>query len=331
MSTRFGNFFLCFSILLCLRVQAQFAPAAGWSGSTAIAADSSVFVAWATACQLQRGYLDIAMPDSGFVNFGDESAALGLAGENGIVSLGDGGVATLTFSTPIFNGLGFDFAVFENGFAFGAPGEAFLEFAFVEVSSNGLDFYRFPAFSDLQNTSQIPMTGINCSQVHNLAGKYIAGFGTPFDLEDLVGTIGLDVNNITHVRLVDVVGSINEQYATYDAHGRKINDPYPTPFPSGGFDLDAVGVIHASQPNAINSVAQKNALVFPNPVRVNESFTVFSPEIVSNETVKIVNSIGLLTNESSFENGKAFVNTSGWVPGLYFLSVNGGVTKFLVQ
>ncbi len=29
-----------------------------------------------------------------------------------------------------------------------------------------------------------------------------------------------------------------------DQYGHLINDPYPTPFESGGFDLDGVGIIH---------------------------------------------------------------------------------------
>jgi hypothetical protein len=37
-------------------------------------------------------------------------------------------------------------------------------------------------------------------------------------------------------------------YASCDSQGHQINDPWPTPFPTGGFDLDAVGVIHQKQP-----------------------------------------------------------------------------------
>lgn len=34
---------------------AQFAPATGFDGTTAIHADSSAFVAWATGCTVERG------------------------------------------------------------------------------------------------------------------------------------------------------------------------------------------------------------------------------------------------------------------------------------
>jgi predicted metallopeptidase len=64
------------------------------------------------------------------------------------------------------------------------------------------------------------------------------------NLEELKNTAGLDVMHITYIRVIDVVGSINDAYARFDTANNKINDPFPTPFPSGGFDLDAVGVIN---------------------------------------------------------------------------------------
>ena len=54
----------------------------------------------------------------------------------------------------------------------------------------------------------------------------------------------LDKDHITHVRIIDVIGNIDPEYATYDCQGNPINDPWPTPFASCGMDLDAVGVIH---------------------------------------------------------------------------------------
>jgi hypothetical protein len=107
-------------ILSALQVNAQYAPAVGMQGSTAMYKDSSAFKAWATGCTLQRGWQDIADTTLGYVTVGDETSAIGKAGANGIVSLGDGGVATLTFAQPIYNGQGADFAIFENGFITGA-------------------------------------------------------------------------------------------------------------------------------------------------------------------------------------------------------------------
>ena len=61
---------------------AQFAPAADYAGSTAIYKDSSIFVAWANGCSIQRGYLDIANPDSGYTSVGNANSAIGMAGQN---------------------------------------------------------------------------------------------------------------------------------------------------------------------------------------------------------------------------------------------------------
>src|SRR5207249_2137736 len=123
----------------------------------------------------------------------------------GVVSLGDGGQITLGFDKPIRNGSGADFAVFENGFASGSL--AFLELGFVEVSSDGMNFFRFDATSNTQTTTQVASFGLlDATNLNNLGGKYVAGFGTPFDLQELAGRSPfLDVNDVRFVRIVDVV------------------------------------------------------------------------------------------------------------------------------
>jgi Secretion system C-terminal sorting domain len=258
--------------LLCISLfttssQAQFAPVAGQPGTTAIPAESSALVGWATSCNIQRGYRDIAVHDSGYASVGDSSSAIGPATQNGIVSLGDGGIATLTFASPIVNGAGFDFAVFENGFNAGPSGMAFLELAFVEVSSDGIRYVRFPSLDNVEDTTQIALGYMDGSMLNNLAGKYVFGYGTPFDLEELKDSAGLDVNNITHVRVIDVIGTINPTYASRDSRGRIINDPYPTNFGSSGFDLDAVGVINQKTSTGISLTSENIANIYPNPFR----------------------------------------------------------------
>ncbi|MEM9418368.1 MAG: PEP-CTERM sorting domain-containing protein [Planctomycetota bacterium] len=222
----------------------SFAPAAEQSGSTAVANTSSDIVAWATGvADLTRGPADIQSPMDGDVTFGTADEALGAAEgtSTAVVSLGDGGSITLTFDQAITNGAGADFAVFENGFS-----DTFLELAFVEVSSNGTDFFRFDAISETQTSTQVGGFGaLDPTNLYNLAGKYRQAFGTPFDLEELVGvSASLDTDAITHVRLVDVIGSIDPNFGTTDSLGNLVNDPYSTPFSSGGFDLDGVGVIN---------------------------------------------------------------------------------------
>ena len=261
---------LLFSVCLLgiVSAHAQYAPQALVTGSTAIHKSSTQFSSWASGCIIQRGLQQITDPSLGYVTAGDPTAAIGLA-DGTIVSLGDSGVAVLTFVRALSNGPGPDFAVFENGFPNTAnPEEAFLELAFVEVSSDGVNFTRFPAISKTQDTAQLSSVAgsmfMNARLLNNLAGKYIGTWGTPFDLDELSTTPGLDVNSITHIRIVDVIGSLGME-GTTDGNGRKINDPFPTPFPAGGFDLDGVGVIH-SAPTAISAEHTLVAFqLYPNP------------------------------------------------------------------
>src|ERR1700741_948125 len=96
-------FKLCFAGLAVISqtTQAQFAPIVGQPGTTAMHKDSSVFVAWATSCNSVRGYQDISQPTGPLADVGDNSMALGVAGSNGVISLGDGGYAILQFASPI--------------------------------------------------------------------------------------------------------------------------------------------------------------------------------------------------------------------------------------
>lgn len=248
-------------LFITINTQAQFAPPAGQPESTAIAADSSIFIAWANHCTVERGLMDISNDTLGYASFGSDTDAIGKVND-AVVSLGDNGKATLEFIPPIINGSGFDFAVFENSF-----NDDFLELAFVEVSNDGLTWTRFPSVSNTQTQEQIETFGtIDATKINMLAGKYRAGYGTPFDL-DVLKEINpeLDLNNIAFVRIVDVVGSINENHATYDSEGKIINDPWPTPFESSGFDLEAVGVIYNLDYLGINEKNDFSADIYPNP------------------------------------------------------------------
>ncbi|PID40041.1 MAG: hypothetical protein CR984_05270 [Proteobacteria bacterium] len=238
-----------------------YAPPAGHAGTTAIHRTDASFVAWATDCEVVRGLQNVADPDvngdgtDDYATHGTPDEAIGPANASSgnpypVVSLGDGGYATLTFDRPITNGPGFDFAVFENGFIIEENmsvdpdfwGLAFLELAYVEVSSDGTNFFRFPAVSLTPLNKQ--WEGIDTTYIHNLASKYKANYGTPFDLEELAGTPGLDVTRVTHVRIVDAVGSIDPAYGTQDSQGNLVNYGWPTPYGTSSMDLDAVGVLH---------------------------------------------------------------------------------------
>lgn len=248
----------------------SYAPAAGQTGSTAIHYTSGSIVAWATGATITRGKQDISNASSSYATYGTSSEALGSPDGSTltVVSLGDGGTAVVTFESPITNESGYDFAVFENSFS-----DTFLELAYVEVSSDGVNFFRFPAHSQTQTTTQIGGFGsVDCTYLNNLAGKYKIGYGTPFDLSDVPNNVLLNKNAVTHVKIIDVVGSINASYATYDSYGNKVNDPFTTPFASSGFDLDAVGVINQASSLRIVSQDEKSKpfavafKVYPNPV-----------------------------------------------------------------
>lgn len=169
--------------------------------------------------------------------------ALGPAqGGAGVVSLGDRGVITLGFEPPIANGEGWDLAVFENAFD-----DAFLELAFVEVSSDGATFARFPSAFEGEGPSHPSYAG-RAEVICGLAGQYRAGWGTPFDLEQLAAHAAvlegaLDLDAVRYVRIADIVGDGSER----DSLGRPIYDPFPTRL-TVGFDLDGVGARYLGEP-----------------------------------------------------------------------------------
>jgi hypothetical protein len=217
----------------------------------------------------------------------DPTKALGPAtGENfDIVSLGDldpgeiaagvePGQLTLTFDEAIRNGRGYDFAVFENAFVslYNTGGGSVLgqmlgELGYVEVSSNGTDFARFPSVS-LTAAPVGPYGTIEISDIHNLAGKHpnAGGLctGTPFDLSDiaqnsLVLSGAVDINDIRYVRIVDIPGSghfFDEAPNFVDpttwpvwvgyAAAHPVYDAWVT-FGSGGIDVEAVGVLNEQE------------------------------------------------------------------------------------
>ena len=308
---------------------AQFAPAQDKPGTTAMHADSSAFVGWATGVEVVHGPMNIANPDLGVTgaNYPDENALGYPEGTFGVVCLGDGGMATLTFASPICNDGGPDFAVFENGFANAVdPNTWALELAFVEVSSDGEHFFRFPAYSNTQTTTQLGNGGtIDPSQIHNLASKYGAMYGTPFDLDEVEDNPLLDKNHITHVRIVDVVGCIDPLYATYDCQGHIINDPWPTPFASSGFDLDAVGVIHDIVHHGVEANEEETIAMYPNPVK--DRLTVKADNL---QSVEVYNLVG----QQIINSTTSVIDMGSLNQGIYFVRVfceGGMITKRIVK
>jgi len=211
-----------------------------------------------------------------------------------VVSLGDldpgeiadgcaPGQITLAFGDPynssdpnhISDVNGFDFVVFENAFLSLATypgggsiaGEMFAELGYVEVSSDGVNFARFPSVS-LTSAVTGEYGTIEISNIFNLVGKHPnAGgvcTGTPFDLNEIVNepnvVSGLvDINDISYVRIVDIPGSgdfYDEAVKYVDPDSRPDWDYYDTNHPiydawvtslPGGVDLEAIGVLHPQE------------------------------------------------------------------------------------
>lgn len=176
----------------------------------------------------------------------------------GFIGIDDPGSITFFYEKGIYNGAGADLAVRENGFAFGAG--FFAELAFVEVSSNGIDFARFPSIST--NTAPVSVAGtfqlFDMTNVYNLAGKHASNLATPFDLDDLTSHTlvlsgAVDLSSIYYIRLVDVVGNpaSSGPAGAVDSLGNRILDNWTT-YDSGGFDISwvngapqAIGVLNA--------------------------------------------------------------------------------------
>lgn len=159
------------------------------------------------------------------------------------------GQITLQMAQPLRDGTGWDLAVFENAFGFFPPDDdkVFAELAYVDVSTDGVTFARFPSVS-LTSTLFEPFgpsfAGIDPTDVHNLAGMHQGLVGTPFDFAELtaspaVASGAVQLGDIRFVRFTGVPG--NGQFL--DSMGNGILAAWPTTdlaFGNGGFDLDAV-------------------------------------------------------------------------------------------
>ncbi|MFZ4523298.1 MAG: T9SS type A sorting domain-containing protein [Bacteroidales bacterium] len=226
-----------------------------------------------------------------------------------VVSLGDHGSALLGFDIPIVNRAGPDFAVFENSF-----GDGFLELGFVEVSSDGQRFVRFPAVSLTPYDQQVnTFDTIDATKINNFAGKYKHGFGTPFNLDDLSDSAGIDLNHIIQIRVTDVIGCLRDSFATFDSQGHKVNDPWPTPFDTGGFDFDAIGVIHNQTEGQADGILLPRIALYPNPAVGKVTIDLHSMTGVNMQITDLAGKVLLLATVSA----KTTVDLSSLNQGIY--------------
>jgi hypothetical protein len=250
-----------FFVLAIAFLLAADSAVAGPYTESPIGNDDPSIVGWAT------GYLNYEPADGVEAPYNDPTKALGkpTGDVTKVVSLGESligsGVApgqiTMTFDAAIKNRPGYDLAVWENGF-YVSGSLWYLELAYVEVSTDGVHFARFPSVS--LTAAPIGAYGeLDPTNLHNLAGgkgqnAYGISQGTPFDLDDLakdplVAEGLVDLDNIRFVRIVDVPGggaySDDAEFFGYAAN-HPIYDPYPTIAPSAGFDLGAVAILDES-------------------------------------------------------------------------------------
>ncbi len=225
-------------VLMGLNLMAQYDGAVGTEGCQAISQNDERIVSWALGVEVNRGFWDYG--DERVVDYGEAYMALGKPDSTTFtsISLGEGGSALITFDRPIKNGEGKDFVVFENAF-----GPDFLELAFVEVSSDGINFFRFPNNSTSYHNPDNVTEGRTAEHYNNLAGKYELGWGVGFDLSDIADNELLDKDNIRFVRLEDVMNGVST-----DSEGNLIYDGVSWPTYSQGFDLTGIGVINGGTP-----------------------------------------------------------------------------------
>jgi hypothetical protein len=298
---------------------AQFDPQVLFGSTKAIYRDSSMIKGWATVCNVSRGWQNYLDTSLGKATVGSEFYGT-LKADGSVISLGDSGIAILQFDNPISDKEGPDFCVFENGFTLGnAQSDSHMELAFVEVSSDGIHYVRFPATSYIDTTVQLGnFDGSNATLVDGLAGKYVSGYGTPFDLNIFAALSSINIGKITHVKLIDVVGNKDAQYPARDKNGRKIIDPWPTPFAASGFDLDAVGVINQLYATNVLEKEEPTISVYPNPVKMGEN--IILNNLNNPAQISLVNKLGEAVFYSVSNNQKV-IETNNFEAGIYVLTV----------
>lgn len=249
--------------LILFLVLLFFSPSPAQSGPfdvPGIDKDDPSITAWAT------GYSDYLPAESVDTIWMDPTKALGPASGShiDIVALGERdsgsndppGQITLTFDVTIKNGEGYDFVVFENAFPSGDG--VFVELAYVEVSTDGDNFLRFPCAS-LTPEPIGEYAPSDPTNFYNLPGFHINAYtdflGTPFDLEDLSllpeDDLSVDLQEINYIRIIDIpgTGEYTDRATLLDLDyeiDHPIYDPHPTTG-SAGFDLEAIGVIHSQE------------------------------------------------------------------------------------
>lgn len=223
---------------------------------------------------------------------GEPQAEGPFAGSLDVYTLGTNGSIALEMAVPMFDGPGVDLIVYENPFFLTDTTNTFAEAMYVEVSSDGATWARFPSRYHGDPGPFAPFTACPVEWYEGLAGAMpasggsvlgvdpldvVQGGGDAFDFEWLaddpnVASGEVDLQLVRYVRLIDVgPGSVDSLGATIWDHGLSlqasadldavigVNDGFngSTPGrPEVEMTLDAAGLlkIRVSDPDGINDV-----------------------------------------------------------------------------
>jgi len=284
------SIFILVAVVSSIVSYAQFDGDGGTVGSKAISKNDASIVAWSNGLELNR---------KSNVTYGMYYDAVGVPDSTNLVcvSLGNGGSVVATFDRPIINGEGYDFVVFENAFD-----STFMELAFVEVSSDGINYFRFPSISTATEEKATQTT----SHYYNLAGRYSFKYGVGFDLAELEDNSLLDKNNIRFVRLVDVIGGTDT-----DSQGNIIYEYNENVYLyASGFDLSGIGVINGGEKY---KVADMEGLLNENNTYELASTTNYDDKVSETMFTKNYQSGGLFFKGVAIQ-GDGYEMAIGWGP-----------------
>jgi hypothetical protein len=111
-------------------------------------------------------------------------------------------------------------------------------------------------------------------------------------------------------------------YGSKDIDNHLINDPFPTPYPSSGFDLDAIGVIHSNKLSISEITNEVN--IFPNPTN-----GIVKVKLNNIETIELVDSLGV-TIENKRIVFEGFFDLRQRPKGIYFLKIEDSLKKIIL-
>ena len=232
------------------------AVVAAWvAASMAAAALGPLFSNYATA---------VFSASPGFGATGDPTVTLGApaggglyAGSTDTYSLGVGGELVLELGLPAYDGPGTDLLVCENPFYVNGTTLAYAEAVFVEVSTDGTTFARFPTRFVGPPGPYSPFQGLVPAWFSGFAGAMpvlvvpatggdpldiVSAGGDAFDFADLASepavlSGAVDLDDVRYVKLVDAVAG-----QAHDSQGTLVWDVgFPT---LDSADIDALVAVH---------------------------------------------------------------------------------------